>query len=1032
MIDITRATSSLRQHYPSLEKVSDRVFRAFDRYKDNAYAVRYFDFNENLFSTVDQLRDYQDKLLGKLYFDPNGNNDLRWNHYLYFIISKELINKSGFDKAKAKVESDHEYARKRVVTEDELEHLLKPNVSRQIYPQQLPPDLVSTWMQILDGKGLGFVLDEDYQIPEVSRRITAGKLQRLRKPLTTLNLDPSELAVNRDIISKLSIKGFRKHPIPREFEFGEVNLIVGVNAAGKTSLLEAIEYLYCGKTKRSGQLIRGTTVSAILKSSGLTFETSPSTDPKKLRARHLNWYGKNELRTLNIDESFGKFNFLDTDAAVGLTVEMSKERISQDITHLLLGAQAGKALDRLNRVSRELNETCKSVDKDIAFGNLRQRESQDRLQALLNTPNESDKIFPEVLIAIDRINWRKPPQSKLECSNLSLPIQIALTEAQTLEKLALPASTLEESALVSRCNRLKETIETLKRLHKQQIEISETGVQVERQVPPLLSQLAAIESLAPYITSKLETLLLRQRELGLSIGQLTSALANTKSADAFSPGDDLRQDMLITAVTKSHSRLSELRQQASDVRLALENYERTQADTAALRQQLRSIAQEILVQVPDKDHCPLCHNKFQQGELLERMLSNVDTAEEEKSLELRSRLQLADKAVSDALSETRALEGLQSFVGPKGVATLSVSAALRKVTSGREQLDAEQNELNRINIRLAELESNGFTSGALQELKTIAQVKGSLPSLEDLEAFKKDLLEALEKHHHQLAALKLDLHIIEDNCEALAREHCIDVTFPIEVLKRQLDAKLHANDRALKAMRTLSDVMVLSPFAVDPTELSVRLGQVHALLVQLATCLARESTIDTEVKKAHEILCESTKNIEELSIRKQHIEYAQAILNELLNNYSEQTLSEQVLKENGKLIASTFSSIHVPNEFDLKTDFSGLRIVRRESEHEVGLHEMSTGQRAAYALSLFLAMNARLERGPKVLLFDDPIAHIDDINVLSFLDHLRELALKGTRQIFFATADSQVAGLFRHKFRFLGERFREIRLTRQG
>ena len=76
-------------------------------------------------------------------------------------------------------------------------------------------------------------------------------------------------------------------------------------------------------------------------------------------------------------------------------------------------------------------------------------------------------------------------------------------------------------------------------------------------------------------------------------------------------------------------------------------------------------------------------------------------------------------------------------------------------------------------------------------------------------------------------------------------------------------------------------------------------------------------------------------------------------------------------------------------------------------------------------------MNTRLQSGPPVLLFDDPVAHVDDINVLSFLDHLRALAIDGTRQIFFATADSKLAGLFRQKFLFLElSAFREIQLTR--
>ena len=110
---------------------------------------------------------------------------------------------------------------------------------------------------------------------------------------------------------------------------------------------------------------------------------------------------------------------------------------------------------------------------------------------------------------------------------------------------------------------------------------------------------------------------------------------------------------------------------------------------------------------------------------------------------------------------------------------------------------------------------------------------------------------------------------------------------------------------------------------------------------------------------------------------------------------------------------------------------SALNGVVHQGRTEVDLNEMSSGQRAAYALSLFLAMNESLRNGPKVILFDDPVAHIDDINTLSFLDYLREVALSGSRQLFFATADAQLAGLFKHKFRFLGEeRFRVFTLVR--
>ena len=62
----------------------------------------------------------------------------------------------------------------------------------------------------------------------------------------------------------------------------------------------------------------------------------------------------------------------------------------------------------------------------------------------------------------------------------------------------------------------------------------------------------------------------------------------------------------------------------------------------------------------------------------------------------------------------------------------------------------------------------------------------------------------------------------------------------------------------------------------------------------------------------------------------------------------------------------------------------------------------------------------KLRSAPPVILIDDPIAHVDDLNCLAFLDYLREIALTGRRQIFFSTANDKLASMFERKFDFLG------------
>lgn len=154
------------------------------------------------------------------------------------------------------------------------------------------------------------------------------------------------------------------------------------------------------------------------------------------------------------------------------------------------------------------------------------------------------------------------------------------------------------------------------------------------------------------------------------------------------------------------------------------------------------------------------------------------------------------------------------------------------------------------------------------------------------------------------------------------------------------------------------------------------------------------------------------------------------MLTRIQTEHSLQSAMDDALKQNRAAIEGIFSRIHSPAEF------SGLgqsltTLVRKGDSGTATLQQISTGQRAAFALSLFLAQNAQLLTAPPLILIDDPIAHVDDLNCLSFLDYLREVVVAGDRQVVFATANEKLATLFERKFDFLGEReYRRYDLTR--
>ena len=153
--------------------------------------------------------------------------------------------------------------------------------------------------------------------------------------------------------------------------------------------------------------------------------------------------------------------------------------------------------------------------------------------------------------------------------------------------------------------------------------------------------------------------------------------------------------------------------------------------------------------------------------------------------------------------------------------------------------------------------------------------------------------------------------------------------------------------------------------------------------------------------QAKTIFAESTKRREqlvnqlaELSVRIEHFSKAADTLEAIRKNHSLTGAMEAALKRNRARIEAIFSRIHAPAEF------SGLgnvrsTLVRKDGAAQATLSQISTGQRAAYALSIFLAQNSELRTAPPVLLIDDPIAHVDDLNALSLLDsHIFVLGVK--------------------------------------
>lgn len=1024
MINAQHVEEMLRGRYPDLEGVSPGVFRGIDRFGAREYAICYFDLNDRLATTAASLKRYQEEVLSQMYFSTQVATDLRWSHYLYFITSDEEPNQAEYGRFKAAIEADREYARKQVVREEDVPALLAKG-SVVTTTGAMPADLATTWSQTLEQHGLGFILDNDISVPDAVRRIVAGTKDKAARPVSPMVLMPAEKSAAGHFLKRLTIKGFRPHPEQKDHLLGRVNLIVGSNGVGKTSLLEAIEFGYCGRNRRSSVLLDSTSIT--LELAGTAERLSSTTDSARLRARHSNWYAKTELKKVTIQDSFGKFNFLDTDAAVNLSVSASSDQIGADVTRLVLGAAAESLADRLRRVVGQVREELKGLRRDNATNSHMKLAAEERIDAINNAPKLSDSLFLELLTALKLLGWLLPPKDKTGIASLREILQEASTAIELLRKSSVGLLHGNPQSALKLLANLNEEVGKATVLDKRAKTAKLEQSKAQRASRAAADQIATGDALLPYARTDFARFSKQVRERQDSFSTRVSKLALVVKNVTANAIEQFLDQYAEAAVSSVEARANELRHLLTTCRASLQALEKTQSSLTVLKQRLLATAQEILQRVPNPDHCPVCHTKFENGKLLVRMTADLDDDASDQAAFLQTQIAGAEETLANVQSAYVALEPMRVFLGDKARST-TVRDALAQIDQDRTLLERDRTSLEAEQSQLQQLQADGLSLEDLSN-KLLTAGLAKLPSLDELQAMQLNHKKALSDSQELSKDVLRELGDVQRECEILTARLSIDLPDSAESLAKIIQRQVSDVEAAIGARQALTSILTVE---ADKTadEIAINLAAAQQLVTRVATAVAQESTNNIALNKETKTVSDLTTKIEACYTSLERLIDAEHVLDALMQQSSGGELTNKILAENAQEIARTFASIHMPNEFELRSEQGRLAIVRRQTGVKVELDQMSTGQRAAFALSLFLAMNCRLHSGPPVLLFDDPVAHVDDINVLSFLDHLRHLAINGSRQIFFATADTKLAGLFRHKFRFLGDDFKELSLSR--
>jgi DNA repair protein SbcC/Rad50 len=303
MLEVGQLQERLSSRFPDVEQVDDSGVRLIRKVHELPFAIYYFEVTNDLLATRDHLDEYLDRVIGPRYF--RGVKSLQWNNYLYFVTTKEVLQTTEALQIKQQIEADRNYARKFVISDDELDSVLKsPEISAINEP--VGEEILSLWVRHLADIAADEAILGDYLLPARIDLIESASVQPNRRRVAAR---PGAVSTTTPFIESLELKRFREYPTQRYFEFGTVNLLFGANGTGKTSLLEAIELYYCGKNKRHPDQTPRYEIHVVLADGRR--ETATKDRPlRSFRDKHHAWYGQWETRSSNLYKSFARFNFL--------------------------------------------------------------------------------------------------------------------------------------------------------------------------------------------------------------------------------------------------------------------------------------------------------------------------------------------------------------------------------------------------------------------------------------------------------------------------------------------------------------------------------------------------------------------------------------------------------------------------------------------------------------------------------------------------------------------------------------------------
>lgn len=1027
---------------------------------------------------LNNFKKFQKQILSKTFYDYKS--DLRWNLYLVFVFSrkndKDLIKQIPY----YDIENNDEFARKIFIEYGELDEFLEKD---KIYSKALnqnnkePINPVVDWWKILDEKGLTGVLFEEKLMKNIELYLDGKKITSKNK----IKQDEKKQLKDKIIkhINKVTgLNTFRTHCFSsiNEIYPGLINLIHGPNGSGKTSIIEGIEFAITNTTKKS-ELLQNYSESGIVQVEcktntleDIVLKSNKSNNTCKQLDKI--WYNTpiiGKEKKIPFNNNFGHYNYFNSESAYTYAMEESRQQNDYEgiFSNIIFGEKVTEAekrwmwyYDNFQKVSENilkeierLRSEKENIQKELEKYKKKKTLKSDKVEELLKRIKFKNHDFKHEVI-LEKYKMIYETFDKLE--DRMIKVRNGLTSKNVDSILAINDLISDYNKEITECNDNINKLNTniinyQKNIESLIVESEKIDEEIEKDINEKEEYLATMNE-----WNEVKRIILNNdkfieyKEIIKNNNILLEKKNNLKHAfSIYSKIIDLSENDVNILNLQDYKKINSLMKIKSlkiqDINKNISIIESDIIKVQQLKIDLKSLGEKIINISKNDNVCPFCGTLFDNYNTLADKITNnfkIESINDNYLYKLKKEKdELSDEVIK--ISKQISIENEKrinhellmkcaEYINQCGIDKINLNQDISKILSSVKE------SINSLHEITKEIENNKFIiNNYLQNYSFYEDIiersekfmrnriyrqfirKGSVIKFEGFLNKKiDDLIKKLSLNRQILEKNKKNIEIWNGRKERIS-----------DRIATKKESKNESNELLLDCKDLLKNIQILKDYFVIVSNTNIiELCNYYEKVVVALNILISQLTNNLKNEELNNKISDNEKKNKVLGKRFKRCNEALASFHKMkkLSNYSREFITENETK-----IKYIFRSLHRPKEFsNIKFGDHEIIITREYDNKEIGISQMSTGQRISLALSVMLSMYLAAPNVPMFLLLDEPVANMDDLHVLNLLDILRDIATTGT-QIFFTTANPDVAGLFRRKFSFFGSQFRHFEISRK-